>query len=322
MHRLRRFATPWQHRYTWRLEIETDYAGTMDGPDGLSYLHYDSDDESPGEDELFPLGYEQLFGSGELDASRLDIKLNAHVVSISSSSTTTDADGGEAMTVQTADGKVEAADAVIVTLPLGVLKQHALEPTSESTPASTLFNPPLPPWKQDAIRRLGVSLLNKVVLRFATAWWPKSDVFYHTSTEFPLFVNYAEHTGQPVLVGFYSSTHAWGAESCSDAEITAQCMAALKECLGAHAAGADPVPAPAEVVITRWGTDPCSMGAYTHIKVGATSEDCDALAKPVGSTLFFAGEATCVQFLATVHGAYISGQRAAQEAILAAGGGK
>ena len=45
-----------------------------------------------------------------------------------------------------------AAEAVLVTVPLGVLKQ-----------GSIAFQPPLPPRKQDAIARMGFGILNKVL---------------------------------------------------------------------------------------------------------------------------------------------------------------
>jgi monoamine oxidase len=51
-------------------------------------------------------------------------------------------------------------DAVVVTVPLGVLQ--------EDRPA---FSPPLPAWKKEAIAMLGRGLLNKVIIRFPTAFW-------------------------------------------------------------------------------------------------------------------------------------------------------
>lgn len=51
------------------------------------------------------------------------------------------------------DGEVIQADEVVLTAPLGVLKSDMID-----------FDPPLPPWKQSAINRMGFGLLNKVGL--------------------------------------------------------------------------------------------------------------------------------------------------------------
>lgn len=75
------------------------------------------------------------------------------------------------------------------------------------------------------------------------------------------------------------------------------------------------VPQPSETVVTRWLSDPFSLGSYSYVGASATGEDYDLIAKPVSSTLFFAGEASSKSHPATVHGAYISGLRAASEVI-------
>jgi lysine-specific histone demethylase 1 len=52
---------------------------------------------------------------------------------------------------QNGNSSIFRADAVLVTLPLGVLKTNAIS-----------FHPPLPEWKTQAIHNLGFGLLNKV----------------------------------------------------------------------------------------------------------------------------------------------------------------
>jgi monoamine oxidase len=64
-----------------------------------------------------------------------------------------------------------------------------------------------------------------------------------------------------------------------------------------------------------WSHDPLSRGAYSYALVGG-SHAAKTLARPVGGTLFFAGEACDEDGRnATVHGAIATGHRAAAQAI-------
>ena len=78
------------------------------------------------------------------------------------------------------------------------------------------------------------------------------------------------------------------------------------------------VPEPLAMIRTSWSTDQWARGSYSFLPVGATPALRAALAQPINSQLFFAGEATSSDAPATVHGALASGQRAAQEVIDAA----
>jgi monoamine oxidase len=80
---------------------------------------------------------------------------------------------------------------------------------------------------------------------------------------------------------------------------------------GASRAGWDATVA--EVQSADWGADPWSLGAYTYPALGSAAATRD-WAAPVGSTLFFAGEATAgPNGAGMVHGALDSGRRAAAE---------
>jgi polyamine oxidase len=70
---------------------------------------------------------------------------------------------------------------------------------------------------------------------------------------------------------------------------------------------------PATVLQTRWKSDPWALGSYSFDKLGAQPKDRDTLASPIDGQLFFAGEATHRTMYSTVHGAYLSGCRAADE---------
>ena len=65
----------------------------------------------------------------------------------------------------TEDGQNFIADAVIITVPLGVLKAKLIE-----------FEPSLPEWKMSAISDLGVGNENKIALRFDKVFWPNVEL--------------------------------------------------------------------------------------------------------------------------------------------------
>ena len=74
------------------------------------------------------------------------------------------------------------------------------------------------------------------------------------------------------------------------------------------------LPQPVEAIVTRWGKDKFARGTYSYVAPEAHSDDYDKMARQVGN-LYFAGEATCGTHPATVHGAYISGLRAAGDVV-------
>jgi monoamine oxidase len=65
---------------------------------------------------------------------------------------------------------------------------------------------------------------------------------------------------------------------------------------------------------SAWGREPTILGAYGAARPGEADLRAD-LAKPVADRIFFAGEATHPYFFSTCHGAWMSGERAAREAI-------
>jgi monoamine oxidase len=67
--------------------------------------------------------------------------------------------------------------------------------------------------------------------------------------------------------------------------------------------------------VTRWGQDPFALGSYSFLAVGATPDDRDVIAAPLGPRLALAGEATNRRHPSTVHGAWESGLAAAQQLL-------
>ncbi|KAH8240201.1 hypothetical protein KR032_012168 [Drosophila birchii] len=211
------------------------------------------------------------------------------------------------------------ADLAVCTLTLGVLKVAVAH--EESQQSNTVkFDPPLPDWKQQAIRRLGFGNLNKVVLCFDRIFWdPNANLFGHvgstTSSRGEMFLFWSI-SSSPVLLALVAGMAANLVESVTDDIIIGRCMSVLKNIFGNTS-----VPQPKETVVTRWRSDPWARGSYSYVSVGSSGSDYDLLAAPVIPPsskeaeglprLFFAGEHTIRNYPATVHGAYLSGLREA-----------
>ncbi len=267
----------------------TEHEFAADAAD-LSLAVWELGESFGGEDVLFPDGYDRI---ASILASGLDIRLETPVRSIAYSE--------EGVAVETAAGRFHG-ERVVVTLPLGVLQKGVVA-----------FDPPLPPAKQAAIDSLGMGLLNKVYLRFPHIFWPtEPDVLGYISPvkgEWAETLNIAHYTGWPVLLCFNAATYGRAIEKLSDGEIVASAMQRLRVMFGPD------IPEPTGYHITRWASDPYAYGAYSYLRPGTDGDTLDALAAPVGERLFFAGEATSRDYEATVHGAYLSGLRAAGEII-------
>ena len=266
--------------------LEDEYAGDVDA---LSYAAIDEGDAFSGHDEYFPDGYKQIV---DILAAGLDIELSQKVDSI---------EWGEAgIRVTTTTGQTIEADKLVITLPLGVLRSGNIS-----------FSPTLPGEKQEAIAALKMGVLNKLYLRFAEPFWQKRPdwlyFFNEESTDWISWVNFYRYTNEPILMAFNAGNFGWQLEEKSDAQLIDEAMEALQHVYGS--AVTDPI----DTQITRWGIDEFSFGSYSFLPVGATTETRAQLARPIDSKLFFAGEATSIDFPATVHGAYLSGVRAANE---------
>ncbi|ORY08827.1 flavin-containing amine oxidoreductase-domain containing protein [Clohesyomyces aquaticus] len=223
---------------------------------------------------------------------------------------------GKGVMVECTNGEVFEADEVVITTPLGVLKS-----------GSITFEPPLPNWKQDVIERMGFGLLNKVILVYDEAFWePNRDMFgllndgerkasldqhdYSTRRgRFYLFWNCIKTSGRPMLVALMAGEAAHYAEASSDSELVQEVTDRLSKMFAPK-----PVPLPSETIVTRWKRDPLACGSYSYVGPKTQAGDYDVMARSHGP-LHFAGEATCGTHPATVHGAYLSGLRAAAEVV-------
>ncbi|MGM0578477.1 MAG: flavin monoamine oxidase family protein [Myxococcota bacterium] len=252
--------------------VELDCAGPAAD---LSLAWYDEDEAFGGGDRLLTGGWSAV---ARHLAADLDVRLETPVRAI--------AHGPDGVVCVTDRGRVEA-DRVVITAPLGVLRAGDIE-----------FRPGLPAAKAEALRRLRMGVVEKVILRFDVRFWPEGvrDLWVAGPGETDLLdvLDVSEHAGAPTLVCFVRG------------EVD---LDAVLDRLGA-ALGLS-VPAPTDTFVTSWAADPWSRGAWTYVPVGASFADLDALAEPVGDRLFFAGEGTLAAYVGTLHGAWLSGLREA-----------
>ncbi|WMV17990.1 hypothetical protein MTR67_011375 [Solanum verrucosum] len=220
----------------------------------------------------------------------IDIHLNHRVKAIT--------DGYNKVMVTVEDGRNFVADAAIITVPIGVLKANLIE-----------FKPKLPDWKLSAIADLGVGNENKIALRFDTVFWPNVEllgIVAPTSYACGYFLNLHKATGHQVLVYMAAGRLAYDVEKLSDREAADFVMRQLKKMF-------PDAPEPVQYLVSRWGTDPDSLGCYSYDLVGKPTDIYDKLRAPLGN-LFFGGEAVCMDdHQGSVHGAYSAGIIAAED---------
>ncbi|KAH8370034.1 hypothetical protein KR093_001992, partial [Drosophila rubida] len=291
--------------------------------DNLSLKHWDQDDdfEFIGHHTTVRNGYSCV---PVALTENIDIRLNSAVKEIKYSNK-----GVEivAENLKTCNSQVTyKADLAVCTLTLGVLKVAITNEESQQHANTVKFDPPLPDWKQQAIRRLGFGNLNKVVLCFDRIFWdPNANLFGHvgstTASRGEMFLFWSI-SSTPVLLALVAGNAANIVESVTDDIIVGRCMSVLKNIYGNTS-----VPQPKETVVTRWRSDQWARGSYSYVSVGSSGSDYDLLAAPVIPPksqephsskepeelprLFFAGEHTIRNYPATVHGAYLSGLREA-----------
>ena len=197
----------------------------------------------------------------------------------------------------------------IVTLPLGVLKEHGL----------TMFVPPLPTAKQTALDRAGVGILNTIVVQWNKPICEPNVTAY--------YIVGGRHASNPLRNGFVCS----GMLRSDDPTITQfylyetdvpfDNLTYWKE--QARQVVQDVVPFDVSVddivylYHSRWHLDRDTRGSYsapTTLTKG--NHDRQLLAESVDGVLFFAGEHTnCKGRYQSMDGAYETGLRAAREIL-------
>jgi monoamine oxidase len=212
-----------------------------------------------------------------------------------------------------------AGSRAVITLPLGVLQEKSKARTA------VRFVPALPEEKQKAIDDIPMGHVARIVLVFRERFWEGLDLS-GTGAQEDLsqlgFIHYPEAAiptwwsllplRAPVLVGWAGGTRAEKFAGMSEAECVSEALRSLKKIFGVSEMSLRK--SLLQSYLHDWNTDPFSRGAYAYLPVNGLTKQ-QELARPAQNTIFFAGEATSVGHIGTVHGALESGQRAAKEIL-------
>jgi monoamine oxidase len=281
--------------------------------DRISAMTLDSsdeeqDDDSGGQKQFRILnGYDAVIEwlRAGLHPERSEVRLETTVRQISWSE-------GE-VTVDCLRGKSEQtvrAAAAIVTVPIGVWK------AAREQEGSIRFDPALDE-KTRAIAKIEVGHVVKIMFRFRERFWEERDgdeavAFIHSTDRFVPTWWTATPVRSPILTAWAGGHAADGLLADSDEGMIDRVLDSMSKTFRQRRRTIDDLLAGA--YSHNWQSDPFSRGAYSYAGVGGSGAH-KTLSRPIGSTLFFAGEATNAEQTGTVAGAIESGVRAAAELL-------
>ncbi len=242
-----------------------------------------------GDEAVMTDGYDRI---AELLRSGLDIRTDTPVTAIEQT---------DERVVVTAAGRRFAGEHVVVTVPLGVLKAGTIE-----------FLPPLPDAHRAAIDGIGFNAVDKFLFTWDETFWDDVDFLVNTTERRDIFNWFANVNslvpGAHALMTFAFADEARASEAATDDGLIDLVMTRLRDMYG------DDVPSPTAMLRSRWATDPLTLGSYSFTATTTEMEHFDQMAAAAGR-VHFAGEHTHREYFSTVHGAHLSGVRAAEEVL-------
>lgn len=220
--------------------------------------------------------------------------------------------GAVRVSARTHERRVEfQAQAAVVTFPAGVLQSGSVK-----------FDPVLPVGHLNAIEKLVMGPVIKVVMRFSNRIWldaagaslADASFFFERGGTFPAYWT-TYPIVSPILTAWAGGPRADRLAGKSQSEIFALAIEGFARFMNCTP---DRLYAHLEAIYSHdWQSDPYAMGAYSYIRTGGCGAH-EMLRAPIERTLYFAGEAVArAGEGGTVGGALLSGKRAA-DAIFAA----
>src|SRR5258706_5427896 len=181
--------------------------------------------------------------------------------------------------VRCANGDAHECDAVILTVPLPLLKEIVLPPAERERAA--------------AAAHIGFGNVIKILLRFETRWWveKRKDLadltFLLSDARIPVW--WTQHPAEhPVLTGWFGGPKTEAMANLGEHELIEAGLASLADIFGL-----DPKQLMRKLVVARainWAHNPFARGAYSYA-MPETRDAQSALSRFDGGTVFFSGEA-------------------------------
>jgi monoamine oxidase len=199
--------------------------------------------------------------------------------------------------VDTPRGSIRAR-AAIVTVPTSVMANEDIR-----------FTPQLPARFGTAFNAVPLGIVNKVFVRVDEGLLPFAGTTQligdDTTTRTASYT--VRPAGQPLIAAFFGGELSRELEQ--RGELEAFACDELQRIFGADLVGGI-----LATQATGWGRDPWARGSYSAARPGQADQRV-VLAEPVSPTLAFAGEACSREHYGTLHGAWLSGRKAARRLI-------
>ncbi|KAF5910197.1 peroxisomal N(1)-acetyl-spermine/spermidine oxidase, partial [Clarias magur] len=276
-----------QAMFSTMIKLECGVSGThtMDDVDLESFGMYKS---LPGLDCTFPGGYEGLITQIMNELPKDIVLFNKPVKCIHWNNRLSSGGGPCPVKVECVNGETFEADHVIVTIPLGYMKNHH----------NTLLNPPLPQHKLHSIQRLGFGTNNKIFLEFEQPFWDKDceviflvwedehDLQNHVSDMKTSWIRKmscfsvlkpSERYGH-ILCGWIAGHESEYMETLPEEEVLHTVTQLLRRFTG------NPTITPRKLVRSQWFHDPYTCGSYSYVAKGCSGQDIDNLVEPLPLT--------------------------------------
>ena len=193
-------------------EVELQTSAGADVAD-LNASAYILSDDYDGEEVVFPNGYTPILGALE---GGYDLRLSTEIGKISMSE--------DEVWLTPRASRPESFDAVIVTVPLGVLKEGGIG-----------FDPELPSSKRKSIARLGMGLLDKLYLQYDKPFWDLDETWIYTPEgsdvpgQFTVWLNFYKTHRVPIIMAFNGGSAAHALADLDDQTVVTQAARILQQ---------------------------------------------------------------------------------------------